>query len=296
MASLLTRVRTTLAIHAHRKAHGMLDGEYTSIFHGRSVDFDDLRPYVAGDELRDVDWKATARHGAPLIRRYVAARKQTVLFVVDTGRHMAALAESGESKRDIVITAAGVLGYLAVRHGDRVGLIAGSGDRAALHRPGGTEAHLERMLQRIHTDTTLDAPPSDLAEQLEFVIRAFPLRRAILVVISDDRELGPREERSLRRLSVQHEILWLTVSDADLLREDWVSRPMHDVATALAIPAYLRSRPGLREHFTQSVEARARRAGKLLDALAISNQRLTSVAGVIPGLLRLLEMHRHASR
>ena len=103
----------------------MLDGEYGSVFKGRSLDFEDLRAYVPGDEVRDIDWKATARHGSPLIRRYVAVRRQTLLLVTDTGRNMAATSADGEDKKDIAVMALGVLGYLALRHRDVVGLVAG---------------------------------------------------------------------------------------------------------------------------------------------------------------------------
>ena len=125
MTTLLQRVKSTMAIFAHRKARGMLDGEYGSVFRGRSLDFDDLRAYIPGDEVRDIDWKATARHGSPLIKRYVAVRRQTVLLITDTGRNMAAVAQGGETKKDIAVMALGVLGYLAHRHGDVVGLVSG---------------------------------------------------------------------------------------------------------------------------------------------------------------------------
>jgi len=92
MPALLTKVKSKLYIVAHRKTWGLLDGEYTSVFRGRSLDYDDLREYVPGDEVRDIDWKATARHGSPLVKRYVADRRQKVVFVrrgaeVDGGRH-----------------------------------------------------------------------------------------------------------------------------------------------------------------------------------------------------------------
>lgn len=295
MASLLKRVKTKLAIHAHRKVRGLLDGEYTSVFHGRSVDFDDLRQYVAGDDVKDIDWKATARHGSPLIRRYVASRKHTVLLVADTGRNMAALSASGETKSEIAIMAAGVAGYIAIRHGDRVGLVAGDEQRSEFHRPGATEAHLERLLQALQASTTLQSPRSELTAQLSFVVRAFS-RRMILIVIADDRELGAAEQKVLRRLSVQHEILWLTIADADLLRQDWVARRMHDVATASAVPAYLRADPALRDDFARSILEREARSGQLFQELGISSARITSTGGVVPGLLRLLELHRHARR
>ncbi|MCU1407326.1 MAG: hypothetical protein JWQ43_3629 [Glaciihabitans sp.] len=295
MASLLRRVKTKLAIHAHRRVRGLLDGEYTSVFHGRTIDFDDLRPYVAGDEPRDIDWKATARHGSPLVRRYIASRKHTVLVLVDTGRNMAALSASGETKSDIAVMAAGITGYLALKHGDRVSLVTGDAENSVFHRPSSTEAQLERLLQAIDSATTLEAPPSDLSALLGFVARAFP-RRMILLVVADDRELGDAESKLLRRLAAQHEILWLSVGDADLLRADWAAEPMRDVATASLLPEFLRADPRLRADFEASVAERTKRSEALLKKLAISSQRITSSADVVPGLIRLLESHRHARR
>ena len=97
-----------MGIHAHRKTIELLEGEYSSIHHGRSHDFDDLREYAPGDEVKDIDWKATARSTVPLIKRYIASRQHNIVFIVDTGRGMAAVAESGEPKKEIAIQAVGV--------------------------------------------------------------------------------------------------------------------------------------------------------------------------------------------
>src|SRR5688500_876572 len=110
MERRLRKVKTTMSIHAHRRTLELLDGEYASIHHGRSHDFDDLREYQPGDDVKDIDWKATARSHVPLIKRYIASRQHNLLLVVDSGRNMAATAESGETKRDIAILVAGVLG------------------------------------------------------------------------------------------------------------------------------------------------------------------------------------------
>jgi len=274
---------------------GLIEGEYRSVFHGRSMDFDDLRPYVPGDEYKDIDWKATARHGSPLIKRYIAARKHTLVLVVDTGRDMAALAESGESKRDIAILAAGTIGYLAIRHGDLVALVSGT-DADTDFMPGAVaESHLERILQRIHSRTTLDGDASNLAAQLEYVSRVVR-RRRIVVVIGDDRALDEREQKVVRRLAAQHEMLWLSIGDADLMREDWARRDMYDVADSSAVPTFLRENPRLRAAFEQSVVATAERTDELFDGLSISSKRLTSLDSVIPGIFRLLEAHKHARR
>lgn len=295
METLLRRVKTRLSIRAHRKVRGLIEGEYRSVFHGRSMDFDDLRPYVPGDEFKDIDWKATARHGAPLIKRYIASRKHTLLLVVDTGRDMAALAASGEVKRDLAILAAGTAGYLAVRHGDFVGLVAGTDGRTEYLKPAGSEAHLERILQHVHAETGLAGPPSNLRRQLEYVARTFR-RRMIILVIADDRPLDPEEFVIVRRLGARHEILWLSIADADIMREDWASAGMYDVADAATVPDFMRHDAGLRQHFRESVAVAERAAQEQFESLSISSRRVTSADGVIPGLFRLLEAHNHARR
>ena len=295
MDSLLRRVKTRLAIRAHRKVRGLIEGEYRSVFHGRSMDFDDLRPYVPGDEFKDIDWKATARHGAPLTKRYIATRKHTVALVVDTGRDMAALAESGERKRDLAVLAAGTIGYLAIRLGDLVSLVAGTAKKTEYVKPELTESHLERILQRIHTSTTLGAAVSDLVAQLGYVVRTFR-RRMIVVVIADDRPLVPAEVALVRRLTVRHELLWLTIADADVMREDWASGGMYDVADRAALPSFVREDARLRALFTQAVTDATSRSEELFESLGISSRRVTSAAGVIPGIFRLLEAHNHARR
>ena len=295
MVSLLRRVKTTLSIRAHRKVRGLLEGEYTSVFHGRSMEFDDLRPYVAGDEVRDIDWKATARLGAPMTKRFIASRKHTVLVIADTGRNMAALAEHGETKRDLAVLAAGTIGYLAIRHGDRVALVAGDAERTLFVRPASTEAHLERMLVSINSNTTTDAAASNLTRQLVYAVRAFR-RRMIVFVIADDRELGAGEQRLVRRLCVQHEVLWLRIGDADLMRPEWASSEMHDVHDAASIPAFVRENPRLREEFAAAVAASSARSADVFESFAVSSKRVSSLAGVVPGLFRLLEVHRHARR
>ena len=121
MVALLPRVKSRLFIHANRRSTNLLEGEYAAITAGRSLDFDDLREYVAGDEVDDIDWKATARTGSPLVKRYKQTRRQDVILAVDTGRGMAAAAEGGGAKRDVAVLIAGALGYLSLRHGDAVG-------------------------------------------------------------------------------------------------------------------------------------------------------------------------------
>ena len=92
----LPREGAQLTLKRSARCASLLEGEYGSIHTGRSMDFDDLREYVPGDDIKDLDWKATARTGRPLIKRYVATRQHAVLLVVDTGSHDGRAVRRGE--------------------------------------------------------------------------------------------------------------------------------------------------------------------------------------------------------
>lgn len=298
MTSLLQRVKSDVAIFAHRKARGMLDGEYGSVFRGRSLDFDDLRAYIAGDEVRDIDWKATARHGSPLIRRYVAVRRQTVLLVTDTGRNMAAAARSGETKKDIAVMALGVMGYLAHRHGDVVGLVSGdSAGTTALPAKGG-EAHLERLLRRVDSAATLDAAPSRLEDQLDHVARTIKGRN-LLFVVADEVAASPATSRLLRRLQAQHEILWLTVRDARLVPDEPLLPPdevpdSYSVSGSYPLPAHLVRDPAVVSAYATAVAERDTGRKAMLRQAGITEGEVAGSRDVVSALFALLERHRRA--
>ncbi|WP_209750568.1 MULTISPECIES: DUF58 domain-containing protein [unclassified Arthrobacter] len=304
MASLLTRVKSKMSIFAHRKARGMLDGEYGSVFKGRSLDFDDLRAYIPGDEVRDIDWKASARHGSALIKRYVAVRRQTVMLVTDTGRNMAASSLGGEEKKDIAVMALGVVGYLAHRHGDVVGLVCGDGTSTRSLPAKAGEAHLERLLREVDGATALASPRSNISEQLSYVARNFG-QRMLLFVVADELVPDAGMERLLRRLRAQHEVLWLTVRDAQLAgpaagpnaagpaagpNAGPVDR--YDVADAGFLPGRLAASDAIIRAYAAAQEQRDAAREAVLRRMGIAHVDAGSSHDVMPAVFTLLERHR----
>lgn len=292
MTSLLTRVKSKMSIFAHRKARGILDGEYGSVFRGRSLDFDDLRAYVPGDEVRDIDWKASARHGSPLIKRYVAVRRQTLMLIADTGRNMAADSRDGETKKDIAVMALGVMGYLAHRHGDVVGLVCGdaSGSRTIPAKAG--EAHLERLLQEVDSRAGLDSGPSSLEAQLRHVARTVKGRK-LLFVVADELAADPVLEQLLRRLRAQHEILWLTIRDADLAG----AGPAEDafsVVDASPLPSRIAGSSAVAAAYATATAGRESGRHAMLRNVGISEGHVANSHDVMTELFALLERHRRA--
>ena len=295
MGSLLVKVQRKMTIAAHRKVRNALDGEYVSVFKGRSMDFDDLRLYVPSDDIKDIDWKATARSGQVLIKRYVAIRKHNILLVVDTGRSMAATAPSGESKRDIAVMVAGVIASAAQKHGDMVGLVAGDSQHVDRFPLKDSLPHAERILQYINTRTTLDAPASDLVGLLEYIKRTIK-RRMMLVIISDNLQFAAPQEKLLRRLGAQHELLFIAIDDLDPSDDHWNTQNLHDVDQPTLLPQFIRSQKVVEDAYRAYVHDEWQTANRTLDHLQISNIRVKSEAEVITQIIRLLEKLKHARR
>lgn len=305
MSSLLRKVRMRTTIHAHRRVRSVLDGEYGSVHKGRSMDFDDLREYVPGDDIKDLDWKASARHGRPLIKRYIATRQHAVLLVVDTGCTMAALSDAQSTKRDVAVMAAGVFAQLAHRHGDLTGLVAGpvSPSNVRVHNAerivhvpfGSNDLHIERMLRVIHDEIDAEGAMPRLDALLEYVARNVR-RRTILVIVSDDIDLTDRHRALLRRLDAQHEILFCTVGDVTMTDPSLVERSLRVVGSGGHVPAFFRNRTGLHDDLLALGRRRATETRATLGRLGIVGTRLAGEADVVPALYELLDRQRHRGR
>lgn len=293
MTTLLTKVRVSMSIHAHRRTRGLLEGEYGSIHKGRSLDFDDLREYVPGDDVKDLDWKATARSPRPLVKRYVAVRKHTVMLVVSTGRGMAAMAGPESTKRELAILSAGTIGYIAVRHGDLVSLVVGDESGAKYVRPGGSTAHLEQLLQTLDRRIGLDRPSGDLAATLRYVVRNIK-QRTILVLVTDGPDLGDDDLDLLRRLVAQHEVIHLGVDDLAATEPAIARDGVYDVDTAGTVPRFYRRDARLRLEVDAARDEASRRSARGLARLGIASEHVAREPDVVPAIFRLLERHRRA--
>lgn len=106
-------------------SRSMLQGGKHALLHTRTLEFDDLRPYVPGDDIRDINWKASARSSDTLVTKFVTEKHHKILVVCDTGRNMSALAPSGEFKRDVAGVVAGVIGMISMSRSDELGMVYG---------------------------------------------------------------------------------------------------------------------------------------------------------------------------
>ena len=211
--SRLAKVRARLDLPTVRRASGLLEGRHRSIYSGHGQDFDEMAEYRFGDDVSDIDWKASASYGLPVIRRFVRDSNLAMVIAVDTGRNMAATAPDGAPKTEIAMFAAEVVCFLARSRGDTVALVAGDAERVVqIPARGGTE-HIETLLRRAESMLSLDAPPSDLNRVLDRVLTWFN-RRSLVVLITDEARPGAEHELALKRLRTRHEVMVVQVGDA----------------------------------------------------------------------------------
>lgn len=294
--ALLTKVKTRVSIHARRKVAALLDGQYASVAAGRSLDFSDLRAYVAGDDVADIDWKASARHGDLLVKRYVAERKHTVLVVVDTGREMAGLAswnpDLGDRKADVAVVAAGLFGWIGISHGDQVGVICSTENGPTAFRPSGREVEIERMLEQVVAGCTPASPSQRTLDLLDHAAAAVR-RRTIMVLVLGDIEFDAEIERRIRRLVAQHELIVLTIADVDPLEpmaQGWGAR---DVTSGRRIPRFAGAGGRLASALSEELAAvdadRAARREEMLARWGVPHLCLREESETVPRLLALVE-------
>jgi uncharacterized protein (DUF58 family) len=199
--------------HFGRDTSGMLEGGRYALVHTRSLEFDDLRPYVRGDDVRDIDWKASARSGHTLVKRFVTEKHHKIVVVADAGRNATAFAPSGELKADVAANLIGAMGLITMRRSDEIGMVFGDHRGCVEIRLRRGETHVEHMLHRF-TDHTASRPgPSDIVTQLDWVNRHHRHPRLVFVV-SDEPDVDERLTDVVSRLTGRHDVLWAMVADA----------------------------------------------------------------------------------
>ena len=207
---------TRIQLPVMRKLLSIMDGQHSALRQGRGWEFMDLAPYQAGDDVREIDWAATARAGSPIIKRHEATANLQVMLVVDTGREMGALAPSGETKEDIALTACEAIAWLSVARGDQIGLVAGDAERVRFMPARSGNAHAETIMRRIEEDITLSSPHSDVPKLLARA-RTVTRRRSLIVIVTDSTQPEPTRlsDDLIKSLSVRHQVMVVSVQDID---------------------------------------------------------------------------------
>jgi uncharacterized protein (DUF58 family) len=223
---LLKKVRR-LEIRSRRLVEDLFAGGTESVFKGRGVEFEEVRPYVPGDEVRDIDWNVTARLGAPYVKRFVEERELTIMLVVDVSRSML-FGTRGQEKRELAAELCALLGFAAVRQNDRVGMALVSDQVEHFVPPGRGRVHLLRILRDVLDHES--ARGTQLGAAARFLTRTLK-RRSLVFWLSDFED--KLDAADWRVMASRHELTALALrdpADEHLPRAGWVL--LEDLETA----------------------------------------------------------------
>ncbi len=248
---------------ARRQVQHQLAGQYHSVFKGRGMSFEEVRPYQAGDDVRLIDWNVSARTGEAYVKRFVEERELTVLILVDTSASMR-FGTGDANKRDVAMELSALFALAAINNNDRVGLVLFSGEVERYIPPKKGRAHVMRLLREVDVFRPRGQKTS-LVAGLEFLNRVAK-RRAVVFLISDFMDQG--YERALHVTSKRHDLVPVVLTDpgeaqvppAGLLL-------LEDLETGQLVPCYTSA--ALRRRFAEDALRAAAARDKLFRQLRL---------------------------
>ena len=197
-----------IEISTNRLVTNIFAGEYESAFKGRGMEFDEVREYQHGDEVRTIDWNVTAKMGHPFVKKFVEERELIMILLVD----VSGSTEFGtyqQKKSDIIAEISALLAFAAIRNNDKVGLICFTDQVELFIPPRKGKKHVLRLIRDI-----LYCEPkrvtTDLGEALSFLER-IQKRKSVVFLISDFRD--DNYEKPLKRINPRHDLVAISVAD-----------------------------------------------------------------------------------
>jgi len=207
LRALLKKVRQ-VEIRSRKKAENILSGEYKTVFKGMGIEFEEVREYQRGDDVRSIDWNVTARMGHLFVKKYREERELTVYILVDISASQF-VGSSGLSKKDVAEELAAVLGFSASRNKDKVGLVLFSEgiDKYIPAKKG--SSHFVRIIREVVAANPAGRKTS-IQTALEFINKLLQ-RKAIIFLLSDFFDTGYMQ--TLQMTAGKHDLVPILLRD-----------------------------------------------------------------------------------
>jgi len=217
-----------IQIQSRKAVNDLLAGQYESVFKGRGMEFEEVREYQPGDDIRTIDWNVTARMGAPFVKRFVEERELTVIFLVDLSAS-GAFGSVRKLKNEAAAELTALLAFAAIKNNDKVGLIVFTDAIEMFIPPKKGVTHVLRVIRELLAFEPRQAQ-TDIAAALDYLGRVTK-KRAVVFLISDF--LGAGYERPLRVLARRHDVVAVSVTDRrELAMPDVGLLELEDAETA----------------------------------------------------------------
>ena len=289
--TILDKIRR-LDIRTRRMMNDSLAGEYHSVFKGRGMDFDEVREYVPGDEVRAIDWNVTARAGHPFVKKYTEERELNILLLVDISAS-GNFGSGTQSKRELAAEVASLLALSAIKNSDKVGLLLYTDRIEEYLPPAKGRRNVLRVVREILYHTARGRG-TDSVKALEVASHVLH-RRAIVFLISDFQSNGDptkaREalKRAMRQTNRRHDLIAVQIQDVReqelpdvgfLSLEDAESGEIVELDTA---------DPSVRESFNQEAVAQVKKLLADIRSEGVDTLELKTNVPYLPALQRFFK-------
>ncbi|HRJ30408.1 MAG TPA: DUF58 domain-containing protein [Cyclobacteriaceae bacterium] len=207
MKELLKKLRK-YEIQIRKAINSQMQGDFRSVFKGTGLEFDDVRPYQYGDDIRTIDWNVSAKGHGTYVKTFREEKEQTVFFILDVSASQD-IGSAGQTKADIGKEICGVLALSAVKESSHVGLICYTDQRELYIKP---TKGVSQAYQIIHGITTLrpQSKRTDLNKAMAFALNTIK-RRSVIILISDF--IDESYEHNLKALARRHDLVIVHISD-----------------------------------------------------------------------------------
>lgn len=269
---IIRKVRR-IQITTSRKVTDVFAGQYQSVFKGIGMEFDEVREYTPGDEIRSIDWNVTARMGHPYVKKFIEERELTIMILLDVSMSCR-FGTAERLKSDIAAEICSVIAFSAIKNSDKVGMMTFTDRIEQFIPPRKGVRHVLRVVREAlynHPKGT----GTDLNKALEHLNRV-TTRRAITFVVSDF--LAPDFRKNLAITNKWHDVIAVSVTDpAEMEFPDIGMVKMHDAETAepyILDTSDSRSREAYRQRSAEITEKRKEtlKAAKV-DTIEISTDK-----------------------
>lgn len=283
---ILKKVRR-IEVHTSKLVNDSLAGSYHSVFKGRGMNFDEVREYVAGDDVRSIDWNVTARTGTPHIKKFVEERELTIMLMID-------ISSSGEfgsrdvSKRELMAELGSVLAFSAVRNNDKVGLILFSDFIELYIPPQKGRRHILRIIREI-LFFKAERKQTNLLVPLDFISRVLK-RKCVAFLISDfclEEDFDTNLDLLAKKLLIsnrRHDLISLIITDPrelQLADVGWITLEDSESGHQVEINT---SDPAVRRGYREIAEDRRRRLHRTIRSAGVDLLDLATDKSYIPPL------------
>jgi uncharacterized protein (DUF58 family) len=269
---LIKKIRY-IQIYTSKAVNDVLAGEYHSVFKGQGMEFDEVRSYQPGDDIRTIDWNVTARTGHPYVKRYVEEREITVFFLVDLSSS-GAFGSQAKFKNEIATEFCALLAFSAIKNNDKVGLIVFTDSIELFIPPAKGTSHVLRLIRELlyfEQGKKRQRTGTNIALALNYLGRVLH-KRGVVFLVSDF--LDKNFEKPLGVLARRHDLIAVTVLDPrEYALPDVGLLEIQDAETGATVLVDTGSRK-VRRRYTRVAEAKNGHLNSLFKSAGVDHIQL----------------------